>query len=122
MPVLLASIFTAIAGWFTSAGAALVSLVTVEALKFTAAKAFWMFMICIVFPLLIYNVAVTFVTNMMDVGYRLASDYSNPDSLTLNITGMAGWIAQQIYLPQCISTYLSAVGARFIMSFIPFIR
>ena len=49
-------------------------------------------------------------------------DINSGNSLILHLTGVAGWMAQEIYLPQALSVYLTALGAKFIISFIPFAR
>lgn len=124
MPLFLAPIFSAVAAWFASAGSSIVALVTIEGLKFTAQKVFWMFMIMIVFPLILYNIGVTLITNLIAVGIHFTELYAgDPEGvpLILNLTGMGGWIAEKIMIPQALSTYLSAVGARFILSFIPLV-
>lgn len=126
MPALIAligSAVTAIGTFFSGLGGTLLGLITLEGVKFTAQKVFWLFMVGFVVPVLLYNVAVSLMTSVMELGYTLIGGYTGTgSSLTISLTGMAGWIAQQIYLPQAVSTYLSAVSVRFVISMIPFLR
>jgi hypothetical protein len=123
---LLVGIFTAIASWLSTLGTAVVAFFTVELLKWSASKAFWMFMLTFVLPILLYNLAVKISLSFMSVGMEMTQtamgDISSGNSLVLHLTGMAGWMAQEIYLPQALSVYLTALGAKFIISFIPFAR
>lgn len=54
MPLLL-GVFTAIGSWFGTLGTAIVSFFTVELLRWSASKAFWMFILTFVLPILLYN-------------------------------------------------------------------
>lgn len=110
----------AIGGFVSSFGAAISSLVGLKVVEFTAAKAFWLFMFTVVLPLLLYNVCVMVATSFMTASINVFQSTANPSSLSIQLTGIAGWIANQIYLPQAFSTYMSAVAARVIIQFIPF--
>lgn len=125
MPLLL-GVFTAIGSWFGTLGTAIVSFFTVELLRWSASKAFWMFILTFVLPILLYNlsckVAMSFMSTAMDMTTTAMGDINSGDSLILRLTGMAGWIAQEIYLPQALSTYVTALSAKFIIGFIPFAR
>lgn len=125
MPLLL-GVFTAIGGWFGTLGTAIVSFFTVELLRWSASKAFWMFILTFVLPILLYNLSVkvtmSFMSTAMTMTEAAVGDVNSGQSLILHLTGMAGWIAQEIYLPQAISTYITALSAKFIIGFIPFAK
>jgi hypothetical protein len=126
MGVLLVAAFSSLAGWLANAGTTIVGMVTIEGIKWTAQKAFWFFVMTVVLPVLFYNIACSIVISLMQVSMALAYDYSNIDttagSLTLQLTGMAGYIANQIYLPQCFANFMSAVAIRFVLQFLPGIK
>jgi hypothetical protein len=121
MPLLL-GVLSGIAGWFSSLGAAIVAFFGIKTLEWSATKVFWFFCITVVLPIVLYNVIVMFVCSFIEFGSSLISEQAGDlnQSLAMQFTGMGGWVAQQIYLPQAFSTYMSAVAARMIIRFIPF--
>jgi hypothetical protein len=120
---LLAPIFAAIGGWFSSFGAGIVAVFTLKGIEWSATKVFLLFLVGVVLPLVLYNTAVLIVTNLMGVGLTLVGDATaDQQNLVFEITGIAGWIADQIYLPQALSTLFSAVASRFIIDLIPGIK
>jgi len=111
---LFSGILTGIAGFFAR-------IFTVEALKFLAWRAFILFIVFICLPIVLYNVGVDLIFSLI----AAAMDYTGSlgmSDLTIQITGIAGYIADKINLPQCFSVYMSAIATRFVMGFIPFLR
>ena len=102
---------------------ALVAGITIHGTKWVASKAFWLFMFGIVLPTLLYNVAVNITVGAIGVSQQLAADYAGGEQdLLVQLTGIGGYLANQLYLPQAFSSYVSAIQVRFIMGFVPFLR
>lgn len=123
---LIGGALAAIGGWFTSLGAAIVAIFTLSGMAWSVAKGFMMFMLVMVLPILLYNIAVMTVGSFMDIAMVLTNDITGADqgelSLVLRFTSLAAWLADNLYLKQALSAYLSAIGAKFVMGFIPLVR
>jgi len=118
LPIVLVPIATgilsAIAGFFAR-------VFTVETLKFLAWRAFILFIVFVALPVVLYNVGVDLIFALI----AQAMEYTGSlgfNELTIQITGIAGYIAQKINLAQCFAVYMSAIATRFVMGFIPFLR
>lgn len=120
---LLIGLGTTLFNWLGSFAGSIVGKVTIEGAKFVAYRAFILFLLAVVFPVLVYNIVTYIIVSLLDVGIALSVD-NTPGSLvalSLSFTGLAGWLAQNLYLPQCVSVYMSAVSVRYIMHLIPFL-
>ena len=93
----------------------------VAAIKFIAMKTFIIGVFYIGIPILLYNILVSLIFDFIDFGMNYIAD-ANMDSVVIQLTGMGGWMAQQIMLPQAFSIFISFLSIRFIMRFIPFIK
>jgi hypothetical protein len=118
LPLVIGSVATSMLGAF---GGWIAKLLSIETIKFLAWRAFILFIVFVCLPLVLYNVGVDLMFDLMEVGMGYAGDL-NQQSLTIQLTGMAGWMATQLNLPQCFSMYMSAVSVRFAMGFVPFLR
>lgn len=89
--------------------------ITVETIKLAAIKALMLFLVFVAFPILLYNVLQDFLFDILNYGvaYITGQGYQ---PLTIELTGMAGWIGQQIGISNMLSMYLTAVSTRFVMS------
>jgi hypothetical protein len=118
LPVVLVPLLSGLAGWI---GSFFARVLTVETLKFVAWRAFILFIVFVCLPIVLYNVGVDLIFTLLES----AMDYTgslNQQSLIIELSGLGGYIANQIYLPQCFSVYMTAIATRFIMGFIPFLR
>jgi hypothetical protein len=124
MVQLLVGFFTSIGGYFASTAAGVSSVITVMTLLAIARKALLYFLIGVVLPLVLYNLGTRFIVDIMEFAVTIAAGQVQGQNLNLSmqITGMAGWIANQIYLPQCLSIIFAAIAAKFAMGFIPGLR
>lgn len=106
-----------ILAWFSSlAGRFLVD----GFLKFVAYKALIYTLLITTVPIIIKNLLCWLVGVLQDV--VLSSVPSGTlDSITIQLTGLAGYIGDQMLLSTCISILLSALLIRFILNFIPFV-
>jgi len=92
-------------------------LIAVESLKWLAMKALLITFITLILPVILYNIFQMICLEM--VTYCL--DKINAEgftALTVQLTGIAGWIAIQLDLALSISIILSAVALKFIVSMI----
>lgn len=84
------------------------------------AKALVLFVVWVALPIVLYNVASEFGVDLvkygMDQVQAVVGDYS-PGAIQL--TGMAGWAANQMGLDVGFSLIISAVSMRFLLGFIP---
>lgn len=118
LPVVLVPLFSGLAG---AIGSFFARVLTVETAKFLAWRAFYLFLVFVCLPLVLYNVGVDLIFDLLNA----AMDYTatlNMSELTLQMTGIAGYIATQVQLPEAFALYMTAIGTRFAMSFIPFLR
>ena len=109
--------FSAILGWFSSlAGRFLVDGVV----KFLAYKVLVYTLLTITFPILIKNLLCWLIDQFSAI---VASnvDGSGLTAFTAQLTGLAGWIGDQMLFPTCISLLLAAIAIRFVLNFIPFV-
>lgn len=89
-------------------------LFTIEAAKWVAQKAFTIFIVCVVLPIVLYNVFAGLMFDIIKWGIEYIG--AQPiEPVTIQLTGIAGWIAQVIDLPSMLSMVLTAVCVRFVM-------
>jgi len=121
---LLAGLVTTIASWFGVISSGILGFISVQFLKWVAIKALVFFVLGVVLPVLLYNIITDIIVSLMDASMEqmtaVLADQS--DSLVLSFTGLAGWVANQIYLPQAIAVILSAIAIKFLLGLIPFVR
>lgn len=114
-------IIQAFGRFFVGFSAETARLITIETLKWAAHKAFWIFMVTVVFPFLLYNVVSMLILDLMDYGMTWVSgNIGNP--MVVNLTGMGGWIGSQIGINNILSVYLTAIATKFVMGLIPGVR
>ena len=109
--------FSDILSWFSSlAGRYLVDV----GLKFLAYKVLVYTLLTVTFPIVIKNLLVWL---MEQVNSIIQSSLPSGDitSFSASLTGLAGWLGDQLMLPTCISIVLSAIAIRFVLNFIPFV-
>lgn len=118
LPVVLVPLLSGVVG---AIGAFIAKILSVETLKFLAWRAFILFIVFVAFPVVLYNVGVDLIFDLL----QKAMDYTgtlNFSSLTIQLTGIAGYMGSLLMLPQCFAVYMTAVSTRFVMGFIPFLR
>lgn len=109
------SIIAYLASFLTSAG----QLISVESLKFIAFRSLLMFALFIALPVILYNVFTDIIFDFLDYGFLFITG-QGISPISIDFMGMGAYIASKIQLVQCFSVYMSFVGIRFIMRFIPF--
>jgi hypothetical protein len=106
-----------ILAWFSSlAGRFLVD----TGLKFLATKALVYTFLVITFPIVIKNLLCWLVEQLQTI-VQSSVDPGSVHSFSAQLTGLAGWLGEQLLLPTCVSVLLSACAIRFVLNFIPFV-
>ena len=95
--------------------------ITIEAVKMAAWRLLLAFLVWVALPIVLYNVLVDYLFDIMTWAMTQVVGTASMDSVTIQITGMAGWIGSHLNLDQALAMILAAVATRFAISFIPFI-
>ena len=89
--------------------------------RFVATKILMMTVTTLVLPVILYNVFTKIQTEMMQ--YRMDQMGTiDGNSVIVNLTGMAAWIADQIQLPEAMAIFLGAIATRYAMSWLENIK
>jgi hypothetical protein len=94
------------------------SQITVETAKFLAWRALVMFLMFIAFPVVLHNVLAKILLELVDYSLSAVSD-TGVTSYTMQLTGMAAYIAYYIKLPEAFSIFMGFVAMRFTLGFLP---
>lgn len=102
-------------------GTYIARLITVETAKLIALKAMLLVLAIVVLPLVVENFLVYLISGAYGVmDANVASSGLAP--VILQITGMGGWIAEQLRLPESFAVIISGITVRFGINAIPFLR
>jgi len=115
------ALISVIGSLFGSVVGSVGKLISVETVKFLAWRGLMMFALFIALPLVIYNVLTGLLFDFMDYGMSFITS-QGLSSQVIEITGIGAYIATKIQLAQAFAVYMSFVGIRFLMRFIPFFR
>ena len=110
-------IFTTILGWFSSLAGRFLSD---TALKFIAYKTLLVTLLTVTLPVIAKN----FMTWLFQELVNAANANMNTEGLNvtvLHLSGIAGYLASQLMLADCLSILITAIVIRFTLNFIPFI-
>jgi len=110
MPIPIIGVIAALAG---VAG----KLLATESIKFIATRALLYTLFTLVLPVILYNVFAKILQETLTYAMNQAGSASFEGSV-VHLTGIAAWIADNIYLSQAMSIFLSAVALRFVLSMI----
>ena len=83
---------------------------------FLAAKTLLKVLILTALPIILYNVGTMVIFDFMDLALSYVNNSGLPTDFTIQLTGLGGWIAQKIQLPQAFSMYMSAVSVRYFLN------
>ena len=90
---------------------------SVGVLKFVATRALLYGLFTLVLPVVIYNVLIRIYREVMEyIGSQVGA--VGTEGYLIQLTGMAGWIAEQINLIPAFSLFLSAISLRFVLDMI----
>ena len=89
-------------------------------LKFAAFKALAVTFITVTLPIVLKNL----INWMMEQVILISNSNLDMDSLhssTMTLTGLAGYLASHLLLPDCIAIIITGIAIRFVLNFIPFV-
>ncbi len=88
--------------------------------RFIALKTVLATLFIVVLPIVLNN----FVYELLEYLFESVSSapYDSLPDLTFSLSGLAGWFAAQIYLPDALNVILSAFAFRLFLNHIPFLR
>jgi len=92
-------------------------VVSIETLKFVAYRAMLLTAFTVILPAVLYKVVGSLFMEMSTYAYSQISSAGMPP-LSLQLTGLAGWMATSMNLEASISVVLSAVSLRFVLNLI----
>ena len=91
---------------------------------FTSVKGLLTFLFITVIGIILYNLAVELLVEFLNFGLAKVADVTGSIdgslSPTYQFTGLAGYLATHLMIPQCIAIMVSFVSLRFLLGFIPF--
>ena len=113
MPIPLIGLAGGLAAWFSALFAAETARkIAIETAKYFLTKALLIFLVCVVLPYVLFNVAV----ELIDVFLTAAMDYVSQNQVqgvVLQMTGVGGWFANQIKIPECFSMAITLLSVKF---------
>ena len=105
-------ILGAIFGWLST-------FLANSALRFVAWKAILTVVVLSVFPILLNNA----LHEVMTTVYAAVNSHGGgPSSFMYQATGFTAWLFNRLRVPEIVSLYVSAIGFKFALGLIPFIR
>ena len=108
----------ALAALLTWLAGALTSQVAIGVAQWVAWRAFILFVVLTIFPIMFTN----FIYHMVSTLFDIIGSYiggAGLHSSTIGLTGLAGCLANYLRLPECMALYLSAAMFRIGLQMIP---
>jgi hypothetical protein len=105
------AILSFFSGWF-------VRIIGSEAARALIWKAILYTLLVTILPTVLYNFLSGLLTEFLDMATEYGSD---GQALNATFTGMMGWLALQLKIPEAFSILISAFTFRITISFIPFL-
>lgn len=116
MPIpLLAPVVATIVG-------AIAKTVSVEGLKWIATRGLLVALVGGMLPVVLYNLFNQILLEFITYAASQNPDAGNLSSVVIQITGLGGWMATQLKLPQAFALVCSAAALRTALNMIPFVR
>ncbi|MGL1931381.1 MAG: hypothetical protein OCC45_06425 [Desulfotalea sp.] len=92
-------------------------------LKFIAYKTLFITFFVTVVPVIIKNLVSWFGDEMMNVLVSVTNGWANDlHSLTYQLTGLSGYLANKLLIPDCFTVILTACSIRLVLNFTPFVK
>lgn len=94
--------------------------ISVEVLKYVALRALILSLVVVILPIVVENFLVKIFEESMSIATQqlVQQDFGQ----VVNLVGVFGWVAQMLKLPEAMAVVISAIGVRFALSLIPFVR
>lgn len=102
-------------------GGAFASLIGYSFVRFTATKlVLWALMVTVL-PVILTNFIYSLIEGSLELMQEAQSGHGL-SSVSMQLTGLAAWVATRVYIPEGLSLVLSAVTFRIALRMIPFVR
>ena len=103
-------------------GALLTKILSDNLARYVALKTVLVTLFVGVLPVVLNNFVYSLLEIAINYATSLNGQATNLPQIALQITGLAGWFATNLYLPDALSVVLSAVSVRVFLNHIPFLR
>lgn len=110
-------VITAVLGFFSSLAG---RFVTDSVAKYVAYKLFFYTLVTVTVPIVAKNLIVFLFTEMSTIIQGQLSGLDHGATM-VQLTGVAGYLAEHLMLPDCLALLLTAVAIRFTLNMIPFV-
>jgi len=103
-----------VGGLIAVVGAGIAKALAIETIKMVAIQAILYTLFTLILPVVLYNVFTRIMQEMME----LASDEvaaGGMEAVVLQLTGMGGWLAENLQMPAAMALIMSAVGLSFVL-------
>lgn len=109
-----------IIAWLTKGATAAAAALTLKAVVFLGLKGLAIFMLFTAVPIMLYNVLSSVITDIMTsmLDYISTLEGVDPGNLIISLSGMGGYIATQIMLPQCFSVFMTFLSLRWVLNIV----
>lgn len=101
-------------------GALFAQLFGTSVAYFVALKLVMVTLVMVILPIVLKNFFTWIVEGVLSL--VSSSAIGGAGSMTLALTGVAGYLGSNLGLPACLAVILSAVAVRFTLKLIPFVR
>lgn len=107
-------LITAIVGWITGHGWQVSRQILVVGLLFAGLKTLFIGLVTLVLPVVLYTTGSDLMIDAMNWGVsKIAETGLSPTVISLS--GVAGWLAVQCKVPECVSIVLSGAYIRLVL-------
>jgi len=119
MMLIIGTILTAIASVAGSTVVQGAKDIAIETTKWVATRGLLLFLMYVAFPIVLYNVLLNYGTDLYAYIINKVTDNTvDYSAVTIQITGVGGWIGQQIGIVTMFSAYMAAVSTRFLIDLV----
>lgn len=101
---------------------AIAKTVSVETLKFAATRALIIAVVGTLLPVVLYNLINSILLEYIQYAQGVIPSGDGLTSVVVSFTGIAGYMAVQLKLPEAFSLVMSAAALRWSLNCIPFVR
>lgn len=101
-------------------GAAVGKFLTDKFLLFAAYKVLYVSLITITLPIVLKNLINWMMEQLITIS-NTNLDTTGLESSTIILTGLAGYLASHLLLPDCIAILITGIAIRLILNFIPLV-
>ena len=98
-------------------GGLLGKVLSIETAKFLLYRGLILSAMTFILPTVLYNIFARVVSETMEYAMEHVTGSGFQGSM-VQLTGIAAWIAENIYLSQCVAIFLSALGIRFMLTMV----